>query len=416
VVHRFQIPGEHVVEARTQADRLEVDDHRWLSLSVRAALEVLCVEGKSEAARHVLFALDPGISQRTHVRASVQSEIALLEEDLSRYDCVFLCNVGRFGRDEARLLHRFVEQGRGLVLFLGDQVQAENYNVILGSLATGAEVLPVQVAAPVPLGEYFFDPLEYRHPIVAPFRGHERAGLLTTPVWKYVRLQPGAGADVRTALAFENGDPAIVEGVIGRGRVIVVATDGSSSSVDRTADPPAPWSALAAWPSFPPLVQQMLKTAVSGRVALRNALVGDTLRGTVPPGLADLSVTVADPAGGTQRVRAEVNGSDSHWTFTDTYHSGVYSVSVEGAVGEVQRYAVNLDTRESQLERLPAELLPGQIQPGIADRPEQVAVRTGRNANASFRYVLAVVLGLLLGETFLAWFFGRSAAYASVVR
>ena len=44
-----------------------------------------------------------------------------------------------------------------------------------------SQILPAQVGEPVPLGEYFFDPLEYRHPIVEPFRGHERSGLLTTP-------------------------------------------------------------------------------------------------------------------------------------------------------------------------------------------------------------------------------------------
>ena len=106
----------------------------------------------------------------------MQSEIALLEEDLNRYDCIFLCNVGRFGRDEASLLRRFLEQGGGVVVCLGDQVQATNYNSILGAEAGELQILPAQLGEPVPLGEYFFDPLEYRHPIVEPFRGHERVG------------------------------------------------------------------------------------------------------------------------------------------------------------------------------------------------------------------------------------------------
>ena len=198
--------------------------------------------------------------------------------------------------------------------------------------------------------------------------------------------------------------------------MILVATDGSSTSVDPSTDPPTPWSALAAWPSFPPLVQQMLKSAVRGRTQLRNATVGDALRGTVPPGLADASVMVSDPAGREQRVPAEVNGSDSQWTFTETMRSGVYTVVIGGAAGEVDRYAVNLDTRESQLERLDAELLPSQFQRG-ADETGQPAARVeSLSPSQSFRYLLAVVLLLLLCETFLAWFLGRSAAYASVVR
>ena len=54
------------------------------------------------------------------------------------------------------------------------------------------------------------------------FRGHEASGLLTTPIWKYIQLEPNSGAHV--ALGFDNGDAAIVEERIGRGRCILVAT------------------------------------------------------------------------------------------------------------------------------------------------------------------------------------------------
>lgn len=416
IAHNFQIPGQQIVEVRTGDDPLELDNHRWLSLSVRPAAEVLCVEGKSGAARNVVLALEPGTSTHARVRPSVQSEIALLEEDLSRYDCIFLCNVGRFGRDEAQQLRRFLDQGGGVVFCLGDQVQATNYNSVLGAEPDGLRILPAQLGEPVELGEYFLNPLEYRHPIVEPFRGHERAGLLTTPIWKYVRLAPAAKSDVRVALAFENQAPALLEAPLGRGHVLVLATDASNSSVDASTNPPTPWSALAAWPSFPPLVQQMFKSAVRGRTQLGNVIVGDSLQGTMPPGLADASLVVVDPLGHSQRVPAEVNGSDSRWTFTDTLRSGVYTVASGGAPGGAQRYAVNLDTRESQLERVDGELLPNAFARGETEVTVSRAGTLGDSLSHSFRSVLAAVLLLLLCETVLAWFVGRSAAHASVVR
>ena len=156
-VHRFQMPGEHVVEVRLDEDRLAADNRRWLSLTVRATLEVLCVEGKSGSARNVALALEPSTSQQAHVRAVVRSEVALLEEDLGRYDCIFLCNVGRFGGDEARLLRRFLERGGGVVLFLGDQVQGANYNTVLGPDAESERCFSVRLGDAVELGEYLFD-------------------------------------------------------------------------------------------------------------------------------------------------------------------------------------------------------------------------------------------------------------------
>ena len=173
-------------------------------------------------------------------------------------------------------------------------------------------------AMPMPLGEYLFEPLDYQHPIVEPFRGHERAGLLTTPVWKYVKLTPDPNGKVATALAFQSGDPAMLEQSVGHGRVILVATDASSVSVDRSTDPPTPWSALAAWPSFPPLVQQMLRSAVRGRTQMRNVIVGEALQGALPVGSAETSVAITDPAGRRQRVPVKVDGSQSQWTFTAT--------------------------------------------------------------------------------------------------
>lgn len=411
VMHPFPLPGEHVVEVQSADDRLAADNRRWLSLDVRPALEVLCIEGRPGAARNLVFALDPAVSGQSRVRASVQSEIALLEADLDRFDCLMLCNVGRFGRDEAHLLRMFLEQGGGLVLFLGDQVQAASYNSLLGAESGGDALLTTVIGEPVPLGAYPFDPLDYRHPIVQPFRGHERAGLLTTPIWKYVRLQVGPQAESQVALAFDNGDPAIVESPVGRGHVILVATDGSDSSLDHSTTPPSPWNAWSSWPSFPPLVQQILKEAVRGRTPLRNVAVGDLLRGRLPPGSAESTVVISDPAGSDLRVSAESQDASRQWSFSDTRRSGVYSVALGGAADDVDRFAVNVDTRESQLERVDATLLPSQLQTQLLEETVASGRADGIGASQLFRYLLAAVLLLLLCESFLAWFFGRSDAH-----
>ncbi len=409
-MHRFQMPGEHVVEVRLGEDRLAADNRRWLSMTVRATLEVLCVEGKSGSARNIAFALEPTAAQQAQVHPVVRSEIALLEEDLGRYDCIFLCNVGRFGRDEARLLRRFLERGGGVVIFLGDQVQAANYNTVLGPDASADRCFSVRLGDPVELGEYLFLPLDYQHPIVAPFRGHERAGLLNTPIWKYVQLTTDPKSSVATALEFQNQMPAIVEELVGNGRVILVATDASSVSLDRTTDPPTPWSALAAWPSFPPLVQQMLRAAVRGRTQLRNVNVGEALTGSLPTGSSETSVLIADPAARSQRVPVKVDGDVVQWTYTETSLGGVYAASFDEAADRAQQFAVNLDTNESRLERFDADLLPEPFQRETAGDENATPMLEVAKPIPFFRYVLALVLVLLLGETFLAWYFGRAAA------
>ncbi|MGM0488190.1 MAG: VWA domain-containing protein [Planctomycetota bacterium] len=408
--HRFQTPGEHVVEARLNPDRLEADNQRWLMLNVKATLDVLCVEGKAGSARHIALALKPSATPRTRVRPVIRSEIGLLEEDLRRYDCIFLCNVGRFGNDEARLLRRFLERGGGVVVVMGDQVQASNYNTILGPEAGQNRCFSARLGDPVELGRYFFDPLDYQHPIAKPFQGHERAGLLTTPVWKYVPLTLDPQTEGTTALAFQNGAPAIVEEPLGNGRVILVATDASKVSFDRSTDPPTPWSALATWPSFPPLVQQMLRTSLRGRAQLKNALVGDALHGSLPAGTSKTSVLIADPAGRSQRVPVTISGDLAQWTFTETTKGGVYTAWLDQEADQSRKYAVNLDTKESRLDRVEPDELPAPFRRETATRDQAgPSVRIPQPVSC-FRYLLAALLGLLFCETTLAWLFGRANA------
>ena len=168
-----------------------------------------------------------------------------VEADLAPFDCVILCNVGRFSRDEAGVLRSlFAVAAAGWSFFLGDQVQPESYNQQLaGDGAEGACCRP-SWASWRPEAQYRLDPLDYRHPIVAPFRGSrvERpAHDADLEVHAARRRFPRR----KIALAFDNGDPAIVEERIGRGRSILVATAASPDSLDRTTDPPTPWTAIS---------------------------------------------------------------------------------------------------------------------------------------------------------------------------
>jgi hypothetical protein len=405
--HRFDVPGEHRVEARLAADILDVDNHRYASVPVRESLAALCIQGAPGEAKYLAIALQPTRTDQPLVQPVIAPESALVERDLSQFDVVFLVNVGRFSRDEAAVLARYVRQGGGLVVFLGDQVQLESYNEHL----TGDQerVLPVRLESLAPTGEYSFNPLDYRHPIVAAFAGHERAGLLTTPVWRYIKLKPLDAARTRIALGFDTGDPAIVTEALGRGRVVVVATAASPKSVDNTTIPPTPWTALPTWPSFPPLVQEMLAYATSGRTAERNVLVGDPLSGVLQNATLAQALEIASPNGRTERVSLEPEGEDATWNFGSTTASGIYEARFGPPREMAQLYAVNVNTRESDLECLDVDLLPSQISTdALTQEAATTTIPTGRPTEL-FRWFLGSVLLLLVAETILAWRFGSGA-------
>jgi hypothetical protein len=408
-VHRFDAPGEHRIELRLHDDPLDVDNHRWASIPVREAIRVLCVEGRPGEARHVALALEPGLTKPERVQVLTHFENVLLELDLLQFDAIFLCNLARLGRDEANLLRDYAGHGGGLVVLLGDQVQAENYNTMLGG-PPGQRLLPAELDIVVGEGDYRFDPLDYQHPIVSPFQGHVRSGLLTAPVWRYFRVRTLAGDPSRTVLAFDTGDAAIVEHRVQTGGCILVTTATSPQSVDRSTTPPTPWSALSTWPSFPPLIQEILAHAVRGRIESRNRQVGEPLQGTVrETSNHNLNVTVERPDQSTDRLAVLADGNDIRWGYTDTNRSGLYTIRCDAPVDREELFAVNVDTRESDLQRLELEQLPSRLRIGMqADEPDSVF--STDQPTQYFRHVLALLLILLLVESSWAWYLGNASA------
>ncbi len=278
----FDSAGEHALELRLTPDALELDNRRYLAVPVKDQVRVLCVDGRPSGGRFksatdfLTVALSPTVDdrQRSRVHPEVVAESALLETDLTQYECVFLCNVAQFTEREAAVLLSYLNFGGGLVFFLGDQVRPENYNRLLAAKTDKEKhVLPARLGSPVEAGEYGLDPLGYRHPLVAAFRDAEQAGLLTTPLQTYFQLQLNQPTQAKVALATSNGDPLLVEETILRGRSILVATSADIS-----------WTAMPMWPSYVPLVQEMLLFAAGGRLEEHNLLVGQPLGGMLPQG------------------------------------------------------------------------------------------------------------------------------------
>ncbi|HVX63663.1 MAG TPA: BatA domain-containing protein [Pirellulales bacterium] len=407
--YRFDAPGEHQIEFRLAGDQLDIDDHRWLSLPVVRQLRVLCVDGRpgggafEGAADYLLVALSPRgpTDDRSAVRPEVVPESALLELDLEPYDAVFLCNVGQFTPNEARVLESYVKHGGGLVCFLGDQVRAESYNRQLSP--DGVGVLPVRLGETVePKSPAFLDPLDYEHPLTAPFRGRESAGLLKTPVRRYIKLQLPEDSPAKTAIKFTGGDPAVVEQKTGRGRSIIVAT-----SADRS------WTAMPLGPGYLPIVQELLAEAVRGRIEQRNQRVGQPLGEVVRSVAVELPVTIQPPEGDPQTVRIVTDGRDSRWSYTDVGQSGFYRAEIGPPISKSELFALNVDTAESDLAKLDLDELRNDVWPGVpfetfdgqnpVDAPTAPIVRR----DSLHQWILWAVFGLLLAEVGVACAFGR---------
>ena len=126
-------------------------------------------------------------------------------------------------------------------------------------------------------------------------------------------------------------------------------------------------------------------------------------------------VSVQLPSGDTEEVRLRPEGNQREWSMADTMASGIYTAEYPPPTTQAERFAVNLDTVESDLAKLSPEQLREEVWPGVPfayqTRLEDlvVAPTAGIGRGTLSKELLYGVLALLLLETYLAWRFGHHA-------
>ncbi|MBX6311724.1 MAG: VWA domain-containing protein [Isosphaeraceae bacterium] len=411
----FGAPGEHLVEAVIDDDPLKLDNHRWLSVPVREAVNVLLVDGdpKTEAFRSETDFLAAALNPETDspgtvspIKAEVASESQVARRDLTSYDVIILCNVAQFTGAEVSALESFLKQGGGVVVFGGDQIQAENYNRLL--FDGGKGLLPAEIGPTVgdpdrPQGAFYFNALGFKHPIVAEFAGATAtvaSSLINAKTYRYHKLRLPKDSTAQVALAFGD-DPAIVETPRHRGRVILVATSADTG-----------WTSWPLHLSYPPVMEQIVLQAAAGRQATRNVRVGQPIEQALPATGAEAVALIHRPDGRTASKKIQAAGDVSRLFYEDTDLSGAYRIRASSPSSFDATFAANPDPAESDPAKLDrpalAEALPGWRFDYRSDLNTLFKDATSISVHGEMhRPLLWSVLVLLLVESVLAWRFGH---------
>jgi hypothetical protein len=481
--YKFAKPGDYVVQVQVENDALALDDVRSAVVRVRKDTQVLIVNGRyfgnrlDQSAGWLNVALDPyegrkerppDASARTTVISPSDFANERFDPDkpadgkrrrLEDFDCVFLCDVPSISETSAKNLEAFVRRGGGVVLCLGEQVQAKDYNDYL--YRDGAGILPVPlVAARSGNAAYYFKPAFEGDikddPLLKAFSATlDQEALLSprfTRFWelgesksavkprRILRLTaemiPGKDQEAR-GVTVPQGGPFILEwqppvpqdgkttrraasaAARMRGRVIVVAGPVN-----------ADWSNWPATHGYPALMPELLNYAAAGRLRERSVDAGRPLELFLDTPAHGVTAVVHTPDGRQEKPAVTDLDKGSHLRFTDTDISGIYRIVVTvGGKSEEHLFAVNVPARnddrvstECDLKRTTQEELaktyPGLDYLQVVRDPAQRVPRPLDNkateevvfqplGTTIARWLLLVVLGLILLEVVLAWAFAH---------
>lgn len=334
-------PGLHAGYVEVTDNQLTADNRRFFTLNVPRQIRVLIAGDDPRASFYLQTALRPDEKTSGVMIPTVISADDLRHYDLDQVDVLLLADVPQMDGDQLAKVDRFVRQGGGLMIFLGSSINHHFYNDRLLR-----RLCPVTIreamGSPTQKGSYLtLDQVDYDHPIFQAFRSTENGEIPSPRFYMAYDLEPAEGATV--VALFNNGSPALVESMAGRGRVLFMAT---------AIDPD--WTDMPVRGAFIPLLHRSVHYLATAQPSgVEELLVGAPLRWDMTQIPEGREVTCTTPTGEEVILRPTGQRGYSVAIYEATDDPGIYRFSL----GEetLTAFAVNVDLTESDLESLPAE-------------------------------------------------------------
>ena len=283
--------------------------------------------------------------------------------------------------NQARLLRDSIAAGQTALFMAKDPATGPTFAHLLG--IDRVELEEARVANYAMFGE-----IDFSHPLFSGFADPRYSDFTRIHFWKYRKLDAGSIPSARVLAKFDNGDPALLEIPVGRGRVFALTSGWQPGD-----------SQLALSTKFVPLLYALLEQTGRNFVPPTQYHVDDVI--TLAPAGGPVTVSTPD---GAQSILAQTN-------FTQTVAPGIYRLA---SASGTRQLAVNLDAAESKTTPLPPDELERLGAP--VSLPPSAAVETARQVRLQsaelesrqklWRWILAITLGVLLIET---WLSGRAS-------
>lgn len=378
-------------------DVLATDNRYYFTITLQSSPRVLIVEEASvesqlnNAAFYVNVALQPEKDRDILARSTRINVKQLDRQNIDEFQTVVLVNVSTLDFTELAKLENFVERGGGLFIILGDQIDPQFYTRELLP-----KFMPVDLSATVgdennKQAYISINQTDYDHPIFQVFTDKKNGDLSQAQFYKAFTLLPGPNTFVLSK--FSNEIPFMVEGKKGKGGVIVM-----SSCPDMV------WSNLPVKGIFLPLIHRTVQYLASGKVGEQTDY---TVGSLITLQLSDIplgqTVQVIDPSGQVTLVEPQVQKDNVQIEIANVELAGIYQVQV--AEETYAKFAVNVDTKESQLTPLEKDVVMENL-PHVRwvaeDESIEEAVTKTRYGRELWKEFLWIVLGLMIAEMFIA--------------
>jgi hypothetical protein len=412
----FQEPGLHHFSLQLPRDDLQLDNQRWNIADVRERLRVVLVDGQpsneplQSETDFLALALSLGGEESAGFQIEMLTDAELASLSGEPPDVLVLANVATLTLQQAQRLRTLVEAGMGLIILVGDQVDPDVYNQLL--LREGIGLLPAQLES---ISDQPVEGLVLEKNSPSPLDALRQlsAGVLErikTNKYFQVRASEDAASGIRVLARWNDAEasPAVVERLVGRGRVLLWTTTANKA-----------WSDWPTQPSYVLAMRESAKALVRSEGA-HEITSGEPIRRALPAEVQVSAPTVEVPESNEpvalnidsdRKPAAGTKSADRFLAFADTYRPGIYRLNWQANPGGPMSdmFAVNPDARESDLTPIAnAELraLWGTLEPEVVSADTSDTNWAARGEEI-WRPLAMCLLAFLAIEACFATFAGR---------
>ena len=405
----FQDEATHTGWVEFPEDALAVDNRRYFTLQSLQSIRVHAIRNESRTPnayqKAETFFMKMAFAAGSDAVPIDFSESTTVPdaETLARADVLILADVAQLSPAEAGRVKNYVAAGGGLIVTVGDNLDADAYKQHLGG-ETG--LMPCNFVQAV--GDAFdrqqfrvLATVQYEHPIFAPFKEPNHGDFGKARFYRFFHAVPTADATI--IAAYDDGSPALFEKPYGDlGRVLCF-----TSTIDRD------WNDLPIRAVYLPFLHESIKyLALKNVDTIPNYRVGDRIElSTETESITTQGnpvVAVFNPNNVETRLQTDEDSTTTSVFYTDTALPGIYSVHASGAAARY--FVVNVDATESDLasrdiEEL-ASMLKGAADESGEDKPTAELIAQYHEGVEKrqdiWMYLMLAVFALAVTEMFLA--------------
>jgi hypothetical protein len=326
--------GNHWVKIEVPEDTLPADNQGWAVVEVPGDIDVVCWSDQADERVYLeqgLGALSrPGLN--LNVRAGTPEELMRYR---SPYTLLVVGDVADLTAAQSEAINEHLNNRGGIMIFAGPHAQPWQ---TLGSITTAwsnsadwqtRSGLPLQLEWPAPPSA-----------LMKGFGSRAQETILQTPVWTQWRVPESGDVEFENGLNTQQAGVLLGTLVLEQGQCVfwLSGLDPESARVEQGE----PWSALAIWPSYIPLLSRMLERALGD---------ASNLNQTIPELAEDSRVITEDFSRWKRITPLRVGGEVPAST-----QAGVYSENL--GLGQTRLHALNVAGAEFRGARVSVESLP----------------------------------------------------------